>query len=107
MEERIFNALGDPMRRRLVKTLAEQSPKTATQLAQEFPMISRQGIIKHLELLAEAGLVEKRPKGREKRYSLTPAPLQNVSEWIQAISAIWDERLLRLKNLLEMENEDS
>ena len=98
--ERVFSALADTTRRRLLLTLAESSPKTATQLAHEFP-ITRQGIMKHLNLLAEAGLVQAQPRGREKRYSFTPEPLHSVSEWIEAIGAKWDERLQRLKDLVE------
>jgi len=99
-DERVFSALADPTRRQLLLTLAESSPKTATQLAQEFP-ITRQGIIKHLNLLAQAGLVQAQPIGREKRYSFTPEPLHSVSEWIEAIGVKWDERLQRLKDLVE------
>jgi predicted ArsR family transcriptional regulator len=98
--ERVFSALADTTRRQLLLTLAESSPKTATQLAQEFP-ITRQGIVKHLNLLAQAGLVQRQTKGREKRYSFTPEPLHSVSERIEAIGAKWDERLQRLKDLVE------
>jgi DNA-binding transcriptional ArsR family regulator len=86
--------------------LAENSPKTATQLAEEYP-ITRQGVLKHLHILEEAGLVAVHQKGREKRYSLTPEPLSNIDEWIKKINAKWDERLLRLKTLLENEAVDS
>jgi len=99
-DERVFSALADPTRRQLLITLAESNPKTATQLALEFP-ITRQGIVKHRNLLAEAGLVQVQPKGREKRYSFTPEPLHSMSEWIEAIGAKWDERLQRLKELVE------
>ena len=101
--ERVFSALADTNRRRLLANLAESSPKTATQLAQEFP-ITRQGIMKHLNLLVKAGLVQTQAQGREKRYSFTPEPLQGVSDWIEAIEAKWDARLQRLKVLVEEEN---
>lgn len=105
-EEQVFAALGDPTRRRLLITLAEASPQTATQLAQEFG-ITRQGIAKHLDLLAEAGLVEAESVGREKRYQLTPEPLHDVTDWIEAIGAKWEERLLRLKALVENDESDA
>ena len=54
IEDRVFTALADATRRRLLTRLAQSSPKMATQLAREFP-ISRQGIVKHLDLLAHAG----------------------------------------------------
>jgi len=104
MDSPIFTALADPIRRSLLANLAENSPKTATQLAQEYP-ITRQGILKHLHILQEAGLVAVHQQGREKRYTLTPEPLSELEQWIQDISARWDERLLRLKALLENEEE--
>ena len=99
-QQQIFAALADPMRRNLLVKLAESSPKTATQLAQEYP-ITRQGILKHLTVLEAAGLVAVHQEGREKRYILTPQPLSELEQWISTISAIWDERLLRLKTWLE------
>ncbi|MBV9231777.1 MAG: helix-turn-helix transcriptional regulator [Chloroflexi bacterium] len=99
-EDRVFTALADSTRRRLLTTLAQSSPKTATQLAREFP-ITRQGIMKHLDLLAHAGLVQVQTKGREKRYVFDPESLQTASAWIEAIGKQWDERLQRLKNLIE------
>jgi len=102
MNERIFAALADPTRRDLLANLAENSPKTATQLTEDYP-ITRQGILKHLHILEGAGLVAVHQKGREKRYTLTLEPLSDIDEWIKKISAKWDERLQRLKILLENE----
>lgn len=102
-EERVFDALADSTRRKLLTNLAEGHPKTATQLAQEFP-ISRQAILKQLELLAEAGLVQSSKQGREKHYAFAPEPLDDVTEWIAAIGARWETRLQRLKALVEAEN---
>ncbi len=102
MDARIFAALADPTRLALVVNLAENSPKTATQLAQEYP-ITRQGILKHLQILQEAGLVAVYQKGREKRYTLTPEPLSDIDAWIKKVIARWDERLWRLKTMLENE----
>jgi DNA-binding transcriptional ArsR family regulator len=100
MDEAIFAALADPVRRSLLLKLAENSPKTATQLAEDYP-ITRQGIRKHLRILEEAGLVAVEQMGREKRYRLTPAPLSELEQWIENVNAKWDERLLRLKSMLE------
>ena len=96
----IFTALADPMRRDLLANLAENSPRTATQLAEDYP-ITRQGILKHLQILEEAGLVAVYQQGREKRYTLRPDPLGEIEEWIREITTTWDERLLRLKTMLE------
>lgn len=101
-EQSLFAALADPIRRGLLENLAEHSPRTATQLAEEYP-ITRQGILKHLTILESAGLVAVHQLGREKRYTLTPEPLAELDQWIENIGAKWDERLLRLKTLLEQE----
>ena len=105
-EQSLFAALADPVRRGLLVNLAEHSPRTATQLAQEYP-ITRQGILKHLTVLEHAGLVAIHQTGREKRYTLTPEPLAELDQWIEDIGAKWDERLLRLKTLLEHEPTDT
>jgi DNA-binding transcriptional ArsR family regulator len=104
-EQSLFDALADPIRRGLLVNLAEHSPKTATQLAEDYP-ITRQGILKHLTILESAGLVAVHQLGREKRYTLTPEPLEELDQWIDNIGAKWDERLLRLKTLLEHEQTD-
>jgi DNA-binding transcriptional ArsR family regulator len=98
----IFAALAGPVRRSLLLNLAENSPKTATQLAREYP-ITRQGILKHLNILEDAGLVAVHQKGREKRYTLTPEPLRELDQFVKEIGARLDERLLRLKAFLEVE----
>lgn len=100
MDAPVFAALADPMRRNLLVNLAENSPKTATQLAAEYP-ITRQGILKHLRILEEAGLVAVHQRGREKRYSLTPDPLVELDQWIKELNAKWDARLFRLKAFVE------
>ena len=104
-EQSLFAALADPIRRGLLVNLAEHSPKTATQLAEDYP-ITRQGILKHLTILESAGLVAVHQAGREKRFTLTPEPLEELEQWIEDIGAKWDERLLRLKTLLEHEQTD-
>ena len=100
MDTPVFAALAHPIRRNLMVNLAEHSPLTATQLAREYP-VTRQDILKHLQILEHASLVVVNQKGREKRYSLTPAPLSEVDQWIRDIGAVWDARLLRLKAFVE------
>jgi DNA-binding transcriptional ArsR family regulator len=105
-QQPLFAALADPVRRSLLVKLAENSPKTATQLSQDYS-ITRQGIHKHLTVLEDAGLVAVHQVGKEKRYTLTLEPLSEVERWIEKLSARWDERLLRLKRMLEEENDDT
>ena len=102
----VFTALADPTRRQLLTNLAQHSPRTATQLATQYA-ITRQGILKHLRVLEGAGLVVVRQQGREKRYTLTPEPLAEVNRWTQALNALWERRLHRLKIMLERETDAS
>ncbi len=103
-EERVFAALADATRRQLLNNLARQSPKTITQLTSEFA-ISRQGITKHLDLLASAGLVLSWTEGREKHYSLAPEPLASVTAWIESLGQQWESRLAALRTLVESDED--
>jgi DNA-binding transcriptional ArsR family regulator len=96
----VFSALADPTRRRLLGRLAEQPSATATELAAGEP-VSRQAIVKHLRSLDEAGLVTPSRAGREVRYALTPAPLEEAVGWMATVGAQWDRRLARLRGRLE------
>ena len=90
----VFEALADPMRRRLLSSLAAH-PSTATELAAELP-ISRQAVAKHLTSLSRAGLLERERSGRDVRYRVTPAPLSDAVTWMAEVGGQWDDRLGRL-----------
>jgi DNA-binding transcriptional ArsR family regulator len=108
MEDRkqaVFVALADPTRRKLIEMMADRGAQTATQLAEQLPF-TRQGISKHLGIMAEAGLVTIKQRGRDKYYHLTPEPLEIASLWIMAIAARWDQRLELLRDLLEDDTEE-
>lgn len=90
----MFDALADPVRRRLLETISG-APATATELASELP-ISRQAVTKHLTALTAAGLLERQRCGRDVRYHVTPAPLSDAVSWITEVGGQWDERLARL-----------
>jgi DNA-binding transcriptional ArsR family regulator len=93
--DRVFDALADPNRRRLLGFLAERETATATELAGELP-VTRQAVAKHLAALSAAGLVEGTRQGRETRYRLTPAPLTEAMAWMADVGAQWDERFAAL-----------
>jgi ArsR family transcriptional regulator, cadmium/lead-responsive transcriptional repressor len=95
----VFEALADPMRRRLLQTISA-SPSTATELAGELP-ISRQAVAKHLTALSQAGLLERERTGRDVRYRVTPEPLSDAVSWIADVGGQWDARLTRLAALSE------
>lgn len=95
----IFAALADPTRRQMLEILATTESLTPTQFAEKLP-ITRQGVSKHLNILAEAGLVSERKEGRERRYYLTPDPLDEATAWIRGLSALWEQRLSALHDFL-------
>jgi len=99
MDNAVFVALADPTRRQLLERLAG-GPMTATGLSSRFP-VTRQAVVKHLGTLAEAGMVAKQRHGREVRYSLEGAPLDEATVWLSTLSARWEQRLLRLKRYVE------
>jgi DNA-binding transcriptional ArsR family regulator len=95
----VFGALADPTRRHLVEVLAAEPGATATGLASSLP-ISRQAVSKHLKLLAEAGLVNRRRCGREALFELETEPLAEAVAWIGTVGAEWEDNLEGLKGLL-------
>lgn len=95
MTGRIFDALGDPTRRRLVEHLGSVGPESASRLAAELPL-SRQAIAKHLGLLEEAGLVTRSRNGRSVEFSLVEGGLDEIGRWARRVEGEWTERLDRL-----------
>lgn len=99
LEQRVFAALADSTRREIIEKLCADGDQTATALASQFP-ISRQGVAKHLGILADAKLVTTRRAGRETIYALNPDPLDMTTDWVQSINAAWDKRLRALRDYL-------
>lgn len=96
----VFEALADPTRRQLLALLGATGEMTATTLAERLP-VSRQAIVKHLAVLADAGLVSGTRVGREVRYSVRPAALNNTSAWMSALAVDWERRLASIKQMAE------
>ncbi|CAN5438912.1 hypothetical protein BH10ACT1_BH10ACT1_39300 [soil metagenome] len=92
----MFAALADPTRRQILQAVGLRGATTATELAADLP-VSRQAVVKHLQALALAGLVDSERVGREQRFRLTPAPLDEALRWMVEVGAAWDERLDRLR----------
>lgn len=82
-------------RRDLLLRLVEGGPDTATRLARSYSM-TRQAIVKHLQALADAGLVEGERHGREVRYRAEPGPLTEAVAFLLQAGSAWDRRLDRL-----------
>ena len=84
-------ALADPTRRRIVELLAERE-REAGELGAHFP-VTQPAISRHLRVLREYGLVRARPDGPRRIYSLEPAPLAELDEWLARYRSFWTNRL--------------
>jgi uncharacterized protein YndB with AHSA1/START domain len=99
--DEVFKALADPTRRALLDVLHAQDGQTLGQLEERFAM-TRFGVMKHLRLLEEAGLVVTRRRGREKLHFLNPVPIRLVHDrWISTYTEPWVATLSDLKTALE------
>jgi DNA-binding transcriptional ArsR family regulator len=101
----VLAALADPTRRQLLDLLAAQGEATATTLAALLP-VSRQAVVKHLAVLAAAGLVSGGRVGREVRYAVRPAALDTTARWMAALATDWDRRLANIKRVAEAAEQD-
>jgi uncharacterized protein YndB with AHSA1/START domain len=98
----VFRALGDPSRRLLLDRLFERDGQTLGELTSYLPEMTRFGVMRHLGVLEEAGLVTTRKVGREKRHYLNPVPIRLVHDrWISKYSEPVIGGLSALKDHLE------
>ena len=95
----VFQAIADPTRRELLSLLAEKE-MPVTSISEHFP-ISRTAVSKHLNILADAGLVTVKKVGRETRYKLQPEPLKELKYWLSYYERFWDSKLNALKSFVE------
>jgi DNA-binding transcriptional ArsR family regulator len=100
-DDRVFKALADPTRRLLLDRLFERDGRTLTELESEVAM-TRFGVMKHLRLLEDAGLVVTRRSGREKLHFLNPVPIRLLHDrWIDKYTEPHVSALVDLKTELE------
>ncbi len=92
---RIFDALGDATRRRVIAELSALGHASSTDLARCLP-ITRQAVAKHLDALADAGLVTSRRAGRAVVYELRTESFNEAVRWMSDVGAAWDDRLSNL-----------
>jgi DNA-binding transcriptional ArsR family regulator len=102
--DRTFAALADPTRRALVMRLAAEPGLSVSHLAQPFA-VSLPAIMKHLDVLSDAGLVARTKTGRTVACRLDAEPMRDAFEWLNRYEKFWSERLSRLAAFLEEEEE--
>jgi uncharacterized protein YndB with AHSA1/START domain/DNA-binding transcriptional ArsR family regulator len=107
MDDEVFKALADPTRRGLLDALFEQDGQTLSALEDRLPM-TRFGVMKHLKLLENAGLVVTRKVGREKLHFLNAVPIRLIYDrWVNKYTERWTVMLTGLKRELEEETMDT
>ena len=100
-DDLVFKALADPTRRHLLDRLFERDGRTLSELESELEM-TRFGVMKHLRVLEEAGLVVARRAGREKHHFLNPVPIRLIhARWIDKYTERQVSALSELKERLE------
>jgi DNA-binding transcriptional ArsR family regulator len=97
----VWKALSDPTRRAILDFLRDRS-RTTTEIVETFPHLSRFGVMKHLEVLRQAALVQTREAGRQRVNSLNVVPIRQIYErWVGPFQELWSGELLGIKELAE------
>jgi len=102
MNRDIFQAIADPTRREILSLIASNK-MTPNSIAEKFPS-SRQAISKHIKILVECDLLNKKKIGREIYYDFNPEKMLEVDKWIEQFRKLWEDKLNQLDNLLNKLN---
>jgi DNA-binding transcriptional ArsR family regulator len=97
----VWKALSDPTRRAILDFLRDL-PRTTTEIVESRPDLSRFGVMKHLQVLRQAHLVQTRESGRRRVNSLNLVPIRQIYErWVGPFQELWSADLLRIKEVAE------
>jgi DNA-binding transcriptional ArsR family regulator len=100
--ELVFKALADNTRRALLDALVERDGQSVLALCEQFPEMTRFGVMKHLAVLEAANLVTTQRQGRNKLHFLNPVPIQQVADrWISKYAQPFTRSLVDLKTTVE------
>ncbi len=99
MHTDVFQALGDPTRRRIVEALLD-GERAVNDLVESVE-IHQSGVSRHLRILSDAGFVRVRPVGSQRFYSLRPEPFRELDAWVCQYRKLWEARLDRFAEALE------
>lgn len=102
--DRTFAALADPTRRAILMQLETEEGRSVSELAGPFTM-SLPAVMKHLDVLSDAGLISRTKSGRTVTCRLEPGPMEEAMHWLQRYQKFWSEGLDRLAAFLEEEGE--
>jgi DNA-binding transcriptional ArsR family regulator len=97
----VWKALSDPTRRMILDFLRDR-PRTTTEIVEWFPHLTRFGVMKHLDVLRQAHLVQTRENGRQRVNSLNVLPIRQIYErWVGPFQELWSGELLGIKEIAE------
>ena len=96
----IYAAIANSTRRKIIDLLKDVKELPLIEITNNFQM-GRTAVSKHLTILKDADLVIARKVGRETRYRLNAAPLQEIQDWVSFYEGFWKERIDKLNLLLE------
>ena len=97
----VWKALSDPTRRAILDLL-RKGPKTTTEIVEAFPKMTRHAVMKHIDVLRDAALINTREEGRRRINSLNAVPIRQIYErWMGPFSELWSSTLLRVKDDLD------
>jgi DNA-binding transcriptional ArsR family regulator len=99
----VFAALGDETRLTVLAKLCNGEPQSIARLT-EGTKLTRQAVTRHLRVLEEAGIVRSVRAGRESLFEFKPEPIEDIRAYLDAVSAQWDDALMRLKAFVEVED---
>jgi DNA-binding transcriptional ArsR family regulator len=100
----VWKALSDKTRRAILDLL-RQGPRTTTEIVEAFPHLTRFGVMKHIDVLREAGLINTREEGRQRVNSLNAVPIRQIYErWVSRYEDFWANKLLRLRDDVQSED---
>jgi DNA-binding transcriptional ArsR family regulator len=93
----VWKALSDPTRRAILDLL-RRGPRPTTAIVEAFPHLTRFGVMKHIDVLRDAGLINTREEGRQRVNSLNAVPIRQIYErWVSRYEEFWADKLLRLQ----------
>ncbi len=98
--DRLWAAIAEPSRRKLLDLLLNQRDATASTLAGSVPF-SRQAVSKHMAVLQQAGLIRTHKIGKERRFSIDPTGISEAAQELSRAAASWNGRLQKIKQLAE------
>ncbi len=103
----VWKALSDSTRRSILDLL-RQGPRTTTQIVEAFPHLTRFGVMKHIDVLRETGLIQTHDESRQRINTLNVVPIRQIYErWVGRFEELWTSHLLRIKEDAESRGKKS